>query len=252
MPGEATPIYEVFCSVQGEGPLVGVRQVFVRFRGCDLTCRYCDTPEARIVGGPCYLEQVAGSQQFAQRANPLNREDLVRTVGQLAGTPGQTCHSVALTGGEPLLYPDFVAALAERLHQADHKVYLETAGHLPQALSAVIDSMDWVAMDFKLPSTLVEPVPAAVFGEFLQIAQERNCFVKIVLTDRVTSEELLEACQIIAQVEKSTLVVLQPVTPVGDRQTPDGATVLHWQQLCSELLDDVRMIPQCHRILNVK
>ncbi len=246
------PIYEVFCSVQGEGPLLGVCQVFIRFRGCDLTCRYCDTPAARAVCGPCHVQQVPGSEEFTRCDNPLSVEALRGLVEELVTTRGETCHSISLTGGEPLLYPDFVAALSERLHQAGHKVYLETAGHLAQALNAVINNIDWVAMDFKLPSTMVEPVPAVVFGEFLQVAQQTNCFVKIVLTDSVTTKELLEACRIITQVDRDTLVVLQPVTPVGDCRPPDSATLLQWQQLCSELLDDVRIIPQCHRILQVK
>ena len=252
MSGLMSPIYEVFCSIQGEGPLVGVRQLFVRFRGCDLQCRYCDTSAARLIRGPCHVEQVSGAGEFTPHDNPLSVEELLEVVQELMLNVGQTCHSVALTGGEPLLYPQFISALAAALHQADHKVYLETAGHLPQALEPVIDDLDWVAMDFKLPSTLVEPVPLAVFGEFLELARQRHCFVKIVLTDTVTADELLAACRLIAQIDRSTTVVLQPVTPVGDCRPPDAATLLHWQRLCSELLGDVRMIPQCHRLLGVR
>lgn len=252
MSGSTAPIYEVFCSVQGEGPLVGVRQVFVRFRGCDRACRYCDTPAARNVSGPCHIEQLAGTGEFAQRDNPLSLRDLVVIVEELASKCRQACHSIALTGGEPLLYPGYVAALGAALRQAGHKVYLETAGHLPDALGVVINHIDWVAMDVKLPSTLVEPVPLPVFGEFLKVARQCNCFVKIVVTDTVTAEELLEACNMIAQIDSSTSVTLQPVTPVADCRPPDGATLLYWQQLCSELLDDVRIIPQCHRILRVR
>ena len=36
-------IREIFKSIQGEGPHVGEQQVFVRFCGCNLKCRYCDT-----------------------------------------------------------------------------------------------------------------------------------------------------------------------------------------------------------------
>ncbi|MDX9694125.1 MAG: 7-carboxy-7-deazaguanine synthase QueE, partial [Methanothermobacter sp.] len=41
------PIMEVFSSIQGEGLLVGCRQIFIRFAGCNLNCKYCDTPESR-------------------------------------------------------------------------------------------------------------------------------------------------------------------------------------------------------------
>ncbi|HPX77174.1 MAG TPA: 7-carboxy-7-deazaguanine synthase QueE, partial [Methanobacterium sp.] len=41
-----TRISEIFSSIQGEGKLVGRRQVFIRFSGCNLTCNYCDTPQS--------------------------------------------------------------------------------------------------------------------------------------------------------------------------------------------------------------
>ena len=44
----AATINEVFASVQGEGSWVGQRHLFVRFTGCDLSCRYCDTRAAAM------------------------------------------------------------------------------------------------------------------------------------------------------------------------------------------------------------
>ena len=36
-------VKEIFASIQGEGPYVGYKQLFIRFCGCNLNCGYCDT-----------------------------------------------------------------------------------------------------------------------------------------------------------------------------------------------------------------
>ena len=51
-------IKEIFLSIQGEGPYIGYRQVFIRFCGCNLDCQYCDTD---FLVSDCKLEKVAGS-----------------------------------------------------------------------------------------------------------------------------------------------------------------------------------------------
>ena len=36
-------VKEIFTSIQGEGPYVGYKQLFIRLCGCNLNCSYCDT-----------------------------------------------------------------------------------------------------------------------------------------------------------------------------------------------------------------
>lgn len=38
-----TKVNEIFASIQGEGPVVGYKQLFIRFCRCNLNCSYCDT-----------------------------------------------------------------------------------------------------------------------------------------------------------------------------------------------------------------
>ena len=37
------PVVEKFISINGEGQKAGELAVFIRFRGCNLNCSYCDT-----------------------------------------------------------------------------------------------------------------------------------------------------------------------------------------------------------------
>jgi len=55
-------ILEIFSSIQGEGIYIGYRQLFIRFSGCNLGCKYCDTDfsESEI----CKIEICPGSGNF--------------------------------------------------------------------------------------------------------------------------------------------------------------------------------------------
>ena len=36
-------VREIFASIQGEGPYIGYKQLFIRLCSCNLHCKYCDT-----------------------------------------------------------------------------------------------------------------------------------------------------------------------------------------------------------------
>ena len=109
-------VSEVFASIQGEGLLLGCPAVFVRTSGCNLRCRWgdtpCDTP---------YTSWTPSGTKLTVAAV------LARVRAERAARP-HLCHAV-VTGGEPLLQaavPALVAAL-----QADQwHVTLETNGTL--------------------------------------------------------------------------------------------------------------------------
>ena len=245
----SAPLAEAFLSLQGEGWWVGVPQIFVRVRGCDLTCLYCDTAWARDLAGEARFCPPGCGTPLAL-PNPVPLSDVL-TVVDAWRRPG--LHSLALTGGEPLLYPEFVGALGEALAERDLPLYLETAGHLPEALAQVIHVAPYISLDYKLPSTLAEPVPVERFLESATIAAQAESYVKIVVTDRTPEDELAEAARGLAGVNPTTRVVLQPVTGLSAAGgTPSAPQLLAWQELLSQHLTQVRVIPQCHPLLGVR
>lgn len=242
-------VAEIFSSFQGEGPLVGVRQVFVRLCGCVLTCRYCDTAEARTDNPVCRIEARPGSNQWDEVPNPLTVDDVVEMVAGFTGPVPH--HSVSITGGEPLLHPDFLAELLARLKQVGMTTYLDTACCYPQAMAQVAPLVDIVAADYKLPMTMATPIAFDDFAAaWLAIANDR--FMKIVLTANVGPEELSEHAQRLAKLDPAAAVVLQPATSVRDIRPPDQRALFGLAEAVARHFPTVRVIPQCHHLLGVK
>ncbi len=103
-PSARLRIVERFRSLQGEGLRVGTPSAFVRTTGCNLRCRWCDTP-----------------------ASSWAPEGAWVTVEELVTWCADGPRDVVLTGGEPLLQPAIVP-LSQALAAAGHVVTVETAG----------------------------------------------------------------------------------------------------------------------------
>jgi len=248
---------ELFSSAQGEGPHVGASTLFVRLGGCDLRCRWCDSPHTWRPPATCRIETMRGTGAFRELPNPVATDEVVAAAEALELDAHRF---VALTGGEPLLQPEVVGTLARALGKRGPRVLLETAGHLPDALATVVESIDVVSMDWKLASDVRrQGEPAAVLEEagrsfddlharFLAVARRApEWYVKIVVTESSRDAEVLAACERIAEQDPTTLVVLQPVTPTGVvRERPAAARLLALQRAASRGLVDVRVIPQTH------
>jgi organic radical activating enzyme len=236
---DALPVIEVFSSIQGEGPFVGVRQIFLRLPKCNLTCPYCDT---RInVPGKLRIEKIPGSRQFDLADNPVSIDELKKILKSFNVSQH---HSISITGGEPLLWADELQELFLYIKEQKLKIYLETNGTLPNQLIKILQWVDIISMDIKLPFDGQNFWD--VHETFLLHSLSKQVFVKIVVDEKSVLQDLIKARDLISSVDSSILTILQPVSQTRNINAPKPYQLLEWQSLYLRKLKDVRVIPQTH------
>lgn len=225
-------ISEIFRSVQGEGKYAGVQQVFVRFFECNMRCSWCDTPHS-----------------IGDTTRHYNEYSLDELWEEIQGC-WDNCHSVSLTGGEPLVQKDVIKELLPKFKKAGMPVYLETNGILPEALSEVIDDVDVVAMDLKLPSSTKDRSFWEEHKEFLKIARRKDVFIKAVISSDTDKDDVERSMDLVAQVDPGIIFILQP--NYFDRHNGVMNKCLTYQENSAGRLNDVRIIPQMHKIMKIR
>lgn len=225
-------ISEIFSSIQGEGPYAGVQQVFVRFFECHMHCSWCDTPDSIGDGRREYKEYTV--DELFKKVRPM-----------LHG-----CHSVSLTGGEPLLQAEFIAQFIPRLKPSGIKIYLETSGVLFAALKKVIKDVDIISMDIKLPSATGCRPFWKEHQEFLKIARKKEVFVKAVIAAHTQLADIKKAVALIAGVDKDIPLILQPNT--FDLSKGAVEKCAEYYRHCFKHISDVRILPQLHKFLKLR
>lgn len=216
MKGKITEIYR---GIQGEGIYIGMPQVFIRFYGCNLNCSFCDTPlkSYRIFTAEKLLEKV---KKIFQGVNWLS-----------------------ITGGEPLEQLYFLKDFLKLAKKEKFKIYLETNGIYYKNLEKLIDYLDIISMDIKLPSSTKKPAFWKEHKKFFEIAKEKEVFVKVVICSSTTEEDFKKA---ISLIDKDVSFILQPNTFELDKL---WKKLKKFQKLASFYLEDVRIIPQVHKLI---
>lgn len=247
-PSKTGFVSEVFASFQGEGPRVGERHLFVRFAGCHIRCQYCDTPESLVRTPACRIDR-GPTHPLETRANPLSSAAVRALIDErIAAEP--FLDAIAITGGEPLVQAAF---LAEVLAGTRWKVpvLLETSGTQPLRLVEVLDRVDIISMDLKLPSNSGERAFWAVHEEFLVLAARRELYVKVLVDRGTSADEVERAAALVAATAPEVPVYLQPITLAGGGVDVDGATLALFHARVRAHVARARILPQTHKMLRI-
>ena len=229
------PIIEIFSSFQGEGLLIGQRQIFVRFAGCNLNCNYCDTNDSKSEKSG----KLMTPQQVTDEINKLLTPD---------------CRSISFTGGEPSLYPDFINEVSKL---TELNIMLETNGTLPDNID-LIDRLDMVSLDIKLPEHFDGDFDVEIFSNEIKslnllMAKSINVYCKVVILPSTKIKSFKEVVEKLSAniTNKSNLqIIIQPSSPLSE-----------WKDLNFRLFDfseivgqyfEVSTIPQIHKILDIE
>ena len=228
------PISEVFFSYQGEGIFLSEPQIFVRFSGCNISCNYCDT-------------RVIKNAYYSPKGLLKKIKTLIRTnINNFAGVRP----AISFTGGEPLIWKEFLSALLPDFKKINTKIFLETNGTLFKPLKEIIKFIDIVSMDIKPPSACGKDNWYA-HRKFLRNCS-RKAYVKLVVTNDTEDKEVLRAVKMVGSISNEIPFVFQAVSPIKGVKEPSELNLRRWIGMAKNELKYVYAIPQMHKIWGIK
>jgi len=241
---ENANIAEIFSSIQGEGPEAGIPYTFLRFTGCNLQCRYCDTEWANE---PLESARVLKcSTDIAEHHfNPISAEDC---LGILSGFKYR---NLCFTGGEPMLQSEFIETILGGLK--GKRLMMETNGTLRDNITpALLERIDVWSVDIKLPSVSGENVMDDNRYFLQRLENAKQVVIKTVFSDETPESELKAALSMADEFYKLNprmSFVFQPVTEENRVLAGDNLEVIC--KLIDKYAFEIRVLPQVHKILKL-
>lgn len=163
----------------GDGP--GIRTT-VFFAGCSLRCLWCHNPEAFV--SPEAKLDVGRSIELPRE---VTLEQVMKPVLADRAYYSESGGGATLSGGEPLMQPQFAFGLIEACHAENIPVYLETCGHAaPEVFEQVASEADGILFDIKHMNPARHRELTGVDNDLIQINLARAVALKTDLRVRMT------------------------------------------------------------------
>ena len=209
-------VVEIFSSINGEGTKAGQLAVFVRLKGCNLNCSYCDTKWA--------------NEADASYTSMTEQEiyDRIKKTG---------IKNVTITGGEPLYRENMAELLTYLSNDNSLFIEIETNGSVGLAPYMAIGDNISFTMDYKLPSSDMESRMCLANFELLRACDT----VKFVSGSR---EDLKKALEIITKYKLQGRVNTY-ISPVFGKIEPKDIV----QFMLDNNLNDINLQLQMHKVI---
>lgn len=216
-------VVEHFISINGEGRRAGELSLFIRFAGCNLDCRYCDTKWANQADVPY--------ESYAT-------EELFRLI------KNSDVKNVTLTGGEPLLQEDMPILLNMLRGESALRIEIETNGSVDIAPFLEIDESNkkqdnvTFTIDYKMASSGMEDRMCSSNYQRLR-STDTVKFVVGSRKDMIKGKEIIEEYHLI---EKGCAIYFSPC--FGDIEPSEIV-----EFLVEQCMNDVKLQLQLHKYI---
>ncbi|RPJ32624.1 MAG: 7-carboxy-7-deazaguanine synthase QueE [Nitrosopumilales archaeon] len=234
-------VSEIFTSIEGEGIFVGKKTLFIRFSGCHLKCRWCDTKYA--------LPLDSGTDYQIDEIKDLIIKELQPFT-----------YKVNFTGGEPLLQTQAVIELADFIKkQTNLKTYMESSCFDSELFSKVLPYIDICKVEFKTDDSKVvedEEYDNLLLNEIrcLELAIESNkaTYIKIVVTNSTNLESFKNLVYNISKKIKPSDILGFIIQPSFGIDQPTVNKLLDTYDIVQPMFPEVRIIPQLHKEMGAR
>lgn len=234
-------VSEIFTSIEGEGIFVGKKTLFIRFSGCHLKCRWCDTKYA--------LPLDSGTDYQIDEIKDLIIKELQPFT-----------YKVNFTGGEPLLQTEAVIELADFIKKHTNlKTYMESSCFDSELFSKVLPYIDICKVEFKTDDSKVvedEEYDNLISNEIkcLELAVESNngTYIKIVVTNSTNLESFKNLVYNISKKIKPSDILGFIIQPSFGIDQPTVNKLLDTYDIVQPMFPEVRIISQLHKEIGAR